>query len=122
MKPNAGLFTRARMPASSRTVKSAWFSMAICIPKSSAAAAGFAENGHRLVGQPRHVMAFVADEEVAADASQQRRAQPLGDLQVMDDDLGLGDARRRSPASASKVLPFSAIGCQWKIEPMPNST
>ncbi len=52
--------------------------------------AGFAENGHRLVRQPRHVMAFVAREEIAGHASQQRRPQSLGDLQVMDDDLGLG--------------------------------
>ena len=44
-----------------------------------------------LVGQPRHVVALVADEEVAADASQQRRAESLGDFQMMDDDLGLGD-------------------------------
>ncbi len=29
------------------------------------------------------------------------------------------DASR--PAAASNCRPFSAIGCQWKIEPMPNS-
>ena len=49
-------------------------------------AAGLAENGHGLVGQGDHIVPFIADEEIARHAAKNRRAELLGDVQVLDDD------------------------------------
>ena len=93
VKPNAGLPTRARIEANSRTVKSAWFSMAILMPHVLRRAAGLAEDGHGPVGQRRHVVPFVPQEQVAAHAAQDGRAELAGDVQMLDDDLGFGAGR-----------------------------
>ena len=122
MKPKAGLLTRAQIDGQLAHREIGVVLHGDLHAQVFRRPAGLAEDGHRLVGQGRHVVAFVAGEEIAGHAAEDRRAELLGDVQ----DDGSRSGRRRppasQPASASSRRPFSAMGCQCKIEPMPNST
>ena len=87
------------------------------MPRSSAARQASRRMATAWSASGGHVVAFVAGEEIARHAAKDRRAELLGDLQMVDDDLGVGDAPCRSPPRPAVAVPSRPSGASAGSSP-----